>query len=242
MKKSILLILVVATCFGCSTLKTTHGSDPESIFTNKTETNNNNVTNGENSKNNGMDSRLSDNEKYLSAVDSAISDLSNASFKDIKDLFVNSDYYNPYNTPIEIDDIKTLVEEEKFDEAAKLIEKHYRNYFAEFHLHHYAMMAFRGVEREDLAQWHRKALLLMLYEIESTGDGKTVETAFKVISVREEYYYMDSTNILYKDQHLFSENGSSYDNFEVDINDNWDSRNIFFNLDIPLTKKNNNLG
>lgn len=66
-----------------------------------------------------------------------------------------------------------------------------------------------------------------------SGDGKSFETAFKVISVREEYSLMSILGIAPGDQYLVVHEGVSFDKRMVTTRDG-SKITLYFNVDIPL--------
>jgi hypothetical protein len=70
----------------------------------------------------------------------------------------------------------------------------------------------------------------------SSGDGKTPETAYHVISVDEEYAVLNTLGFKVVKQSLMESKGHSYDKMEVLHMKSKEPGMIYFNVDMPLGK------
>jgi hypothetical protein len=84
------------------------------------------------------------------------------------------------------------------------------------------------------AEFHKFVLQSLLKSITDSGDGKTPETAFEVIDVREEFVLLQLMGVgLPESQSLLQKNGHSYDEIKFKNPSSGESVTIYFNVDIP---------
>jgi len=67
-----------------------------------------------------------------------------------------------------------------------------------------------------------------------SGDGKTPKTAYKAISVNEEYAVLGSLSLKLVKQKLIKKNGSSYDKMTVKSKKTGKTFDVYFNVNTPL--------
>jgi hypothetical protein len=85
------------------------------------------------------------------------------------------------------------------------------------------------------ADHHRDVADGFLNEIAKTGDGKSIETAFKVISLSEEYAMLSALSLKMNGQSLMNKDGHSVDVFST-TKQSGDKVTVYFNID-PIFAK-----
>jgi hypothetical protein len=83
------------------------------------------------------------------------------------------------------------------------------------------------------AEHHSATARGLIQAIAATGDGKTAETAFVVISVREEYVILATRGLRKMQQALINKDGHSYDLMTVQ-NRSGETEQVYFNVDRVL--------
>lgn len=85
------------------------------------------------------------------------------------------------------------------------------------------------------ADHHRDIADGFLDAIAKTGDGKSVETAFKVITIAEEYAMMSALGLKMKSQSLMNKDGHAFDVFAA-TTQSGTAVTVYFNID-PIFAK-----
>ena len=100
--------------------------------------------------------------------------------------------------------------------------------------HFGSFVAHRELGHADKATFHRYVFDGLLNSIKNSGDGKTMETAFVVISTDEEYALFNYLGLRPTDQALVKDKGHSYDRMAaVDPKTNT-AVVYYFNIDKPF--------
>lgn len=86
----------------------------------------------------------------------------------------------------------------------------------------------------DKASFHDFVLRGLLRSLMTSGDGKSPETAFQVISITEEYIVLDMLNLVTKDQKLVGLNTHQYDVMTAVHRETKEVLTVYFNVDIPF--------
>jgi hypothetical protein len=152
----------------------------------------------------------------------------------LRDEYVTTEYYRPWDTTGVLQQMKTSDEKRDWISVAKLAEQNVSRYFVNIEFHYLAMKANKNLGNNDKYLWHRKMLYDIVQEIMSRGNGKSLETAYRVISVSEEFVIMNFLGLRYSDQLAFPFEGHYYEQFLVEPNEFYNGRQIYFNVDIPM--------
>jgi hypothetical protein len=100
--------------------------------------------------------------------------------------------------------------------------------------HFVAMAANREMGAIDIAEFHRTVFRGLIDSIRNSGDGKSLEKAWVVISVHEEYVILRVLGFMPSLQDVLHKDGHSYDVMKVkNIEDNTE-QTFYFNVDIPF--------
>lgn len=108
------------------------------------------------------------------------------------------------------------------------------NSFLDIDAHFVALTASRALGDWQTAAFHRSFIRGMIRSIMDSGDGKTPETAWVVISVREEYVVLRVLGYLMPEQSLVKKDGHSYDAMKVTNPKDGTEVTFYFNVDIPM--------
>jgi hypothetical protein len=98
-----------------------------------------------------------------------------------------------------------------YAKAAELVEGVLDYEFVHLGLHRAAEDAYRKLNNQAKADFHKAVADKLLNALLTAGDGKTAATAYRVLSVREEYFIMNELGYKVTIQMLASENGKPYD-------------------------------
>ena len=160
---------------------------------------------------------------------------SEVDFKELRFAYTETKQYSPYGGDSKTE--KAMYADFKAGEYEKALassEKILAANYLDIRAHFVAFAANRHLERSEKAGYHKYVFQNLLKSITDSGDGKTPETAFFVISTDEEYAWFDFMGLRATGQSKIDENGHSYDRMTT-INPKTKQSGIyFFNIDKPF--------
>jgi hypothetical protein len=115
-------------------------------------------------------------------------------------------------------------------DAQAVLESNYVNIDA----HYVALLANREMGAMDKAEFHRTVFRGLINSIRNSGDGKSLETAWVVINVHEEYVMLRVLGYRPSQQSLVNQKGHSYDVMKVKNAEDGTEQTFYFNVDIPF--------
>ena len=115
-------------------------------------------------------------------------------------------------------------------DAEAVLESNYANIDA----HYVALVANREMGATDKAEFHRTVFRGLINSIRSSGDGKSMKTAWVVINVHEEYVMLRVLGFRPSQQSLVNKDGHSYDVMKVKNAEDGTEQTFYFNVDIPF--------
>jgi Domain of unknown function (DUF4919) len=135
------------------------------------------------------------------------------------------------------DQKKTMIQAinaKDFTKAVKNAEVVLENDYADMDAHFAEYLAYRELDDGKQAEFHRSVFDGLIRSIFDSGDGKTPETAYVVISVDEEYVLLRVLHLSPAGQSLLHEKGHSFDLLEAKDPKTGGTINLYFNVDIPM--------
>ena len=121
----------------------------------------------------------------------------------------------------------------EYAQALKNAESVLANEYVNIDAHFVAYVANRELGAGDKANFHRTVFRGLIDSIVHSGDGKSVQTAWVIISVHEEYVLLRVLGFQPSGQSLLSQDGHSYDVMKAKGEDGTE-RTFYFNTDIPM--------
>jgi len=100
--------------------------------------------------------------------------------------------------------------------------------------HFVAMVANRELGAKDKSEFHSTVFHGLIKSILDSGDGKSLEKAWVVINVQEEYVVLRVLGFKPSGQSLVNKDGHSYDVMKVKDAEDGTERTFYFNVDIPF--------
>jgi hypothetical protein len=100
--------------------------------------------------------------------------------------------------------------------------------------HFVASIANHELGKTDKAEFHKTVFRGLIDSIRSSGDGKSPEKAWVVISVHEEYVVLRMMGFVPSQQSLLHKDGHFYDEMKVKNPDTGEEATYYFNTDIPM--------
>lgn len=99
--------------------------------------------------------------------------------------------------------------------------------------HFVAFVAERELGDAAKAEFHRTVFRGLIDSIRNSGDGKSPEKAWVIISVDEEYVVLRAMGLRPSGQSLVMKNGHAYDVMKAK-NEDGEEETFYFNTDIPM--------
>ena len=144
----------------------------------------------------------------------------------------------PHGSTIEATErvaFKNLLASGDYQSALNSAEKALDRNYASIVAHFDAMVACQKLNKAAEAALHEKLMNALLESVGRSGDGKSPETAWFVVTTQEEYIFLERVvGVMPKSQSLENNNGHFYDRLEaVDRRTN-ESRSVWFNIDTEM--------
>jgi len=76
----------------------------------------------------------------------------------------------------------------------------------------------------------------IIQTIIGSGDGKTPESAYTVLSISDEYAFLNALGLKYKSQALIQSNGKPYDHITVEKDEELGIESLYFNIELFFGK------
>jgi hypothetical protein len=102
--------------------------------------------------------------------------------------------------------------------------------------------AYEKSHQPEKAALHRTMGNGLMKSILASGNGRTLETAFVVISVEEEYAVLKHYGLVSGNQELVTGNGHSYDVLTAQTGDTHEKATVYFNIDKVVAIEDAQLG
>ncbi|HEY8188648.1 MAG TPA: DUF4919 domain-containing protein [Pyrinomonadaceae bacterium] len=156
------------------------------------------------------------------------------SFKELRFAYTETKQYSPYGGDSKNEEAMfAALKAAEYEKALASSEKILAANYLDINAHFGAFAANRHLERSEKADYHRYVVQNLLKSITDSGDGKTMETAFFVISVDEEYAWFHFMGLQPSGHSKIEENGHSYDRMTAIDPKTKQSSIYFFNIDKP---------
>jgi hypothetical protein len=129
----------------------------------------------------------------------------------------------------------------EYDKALVSSEKILAGNYLDINGHFVAYAANGHLGVSEKAAYHKYVFENLLKSITDSGDGKTMETAFAVISVDEEYVFFNYMGLRPAGQALIEDKGHHYDKMTA-LDPKTNQSNVYyFNIDKPFNWLGNSL-
>lgn len=105
--------------------------------------------------------------------------------------------------------------------------------FVQIDAHMVAALCHKKAGNEEAARQEHTVFMGLMKSVLKSGDGRSPETAFVVISIDEEYRAMEALSLTPVSQALVHQRGSTFDRFEAKKRDSGQPVTLYFNVDRP---------
>lgn len=177
-------------------------------------------------------------EAFLELVQAAFDDPENADFAALREAYVESDIYEPTAHFSYHKLIGQTNSAEDFDDVARFCERTLEANPMDLEVRMLLDYAYNQLEQHDLSARHHAFVVGMLQAIFNSGDGRSLENAWDVVAVSEEYTLLSVMGLRMERQSLVEEGGGFYDVLSVMPNNsegNSTPLELYFNITSPFT-------
>ena len=130
---------------------------------------------------------------------------------------------------------RKLAESRDFQDALDSANQALARNYASIVNHFDAMVACQALQKTEEAAGHEKLLNALLDSIQKSGDGKSPNTAWFVVTTTEEYVFLSRIlGLKAKSQKFSQAEGHFFDLLEVFDPKTNESRSVWFNTDVDL--------
>ena len=170
---------------------------------------------------------------YEDLLAQAKQDAAAVDFTALRYAYAESAQYNPYDpnaAELKQSMVKSFTEKDCANAlklAQTLLEKNYLNIDA----HIASALCHESARQAEPAKHHHAMAHGLINSIMASGDGKTVETAFAVIAIDEEYRVLNMLGLRKTRQALVAKDGHKFDALTAIDDKSGGSTTLFFNID-----------
>ncbi|MCK5707093.1 MAG: DUF4919 domain-containing protein [Candidatus Aureabacteria bacterium] len=179
-------------------------------------------------------------EKYFSLVERIINGERDINFLLMRLSYTKTELYVPYGSrKKERKKVLDAFQKKKYKKVLKLAEKVFKTDFIDMNTHYMCMLAAKRIEDNEKVDFHQFIVTGLLDSITMGSNGETVDTAYKVISTREEDFILTSFGYTTVRREEIRKNDAVIDKvFAEDFTGK--KKSMYFNKNIPnewLNKK-----
>ena len=164
-------------------------------------------------------------------------------FTALRMAFADSAEYDPYGPDSDKrSEMFKALRGAQYDKAIEAADSILKKAFVNIDAHIACTIAYRETRKADRAEFHKWMASGLLKSILASGDGQTMETAFTVIAINEEYAILRELGLQMKSQALLHDKGHSYDSLTGVDRDTNKEVSLLFNIDKPMAWMAGRLG
>lgn len=159
-------------------------------------------------------------------------------FTDLRMAFTHSDKYKPYYHIFDSswDRMYQAIHEKKYRRAIRAAKKIFKKNEIDIQAHYACYLAYEGKGDEKKSAYHHFVANGLLLSISKSGDGQSIEDAFQVISIKEEYAFLEWLGLRLVSQSLTGDmEHTMYDHLTVEDIESGDTLVLIFDISSILT-------
>ncbi|MBA4417419.1 MAG: hypothetical protein C0392_05875 [Syntrophus sp. (in: bacteria)] len=157
----------------------------------------------------------------------------NIDFQALRLAYTKTQDYKPYGADSAKDAAFDALNKKNYAEAVKQAESALEKNYVDLDVHLLCRIAYRALGNSEKYTFHSSVLKGLASSLYASGDGTSPEKAIVVISVQEEYFFMNANGLKSIRSSLVSANGHNYDKTDVENKKTAEKKVIYFNIDIP---------
>jgi hypothetical protein len=181
-------------------------------------------------------------ESYETLLERVKKQDASVNFTDLRLAYTETKEYDPYGGDKEARKAMFAALTAK-DYAAALAasEKMLAANYIDMNAHFGAFVSHRELGHTEKSDFHKYVFQNLIKSVSDSGDGKTMETAFVVISVDEEYVWLNFNGLRMTNQSLVDDKGHRYDKMTTTDPKTNQAVSYYFNIDKPWNWLGNSL-
>lgn len=155
-------------------------------------------------------------------------------FLELRRAYADSPEYTDSSDPDESKAMISAFNKKDYDQTIAHSKKVLEKCYLDIEAHQYAFLANREMHIPEEAEFHHRIAHGLIQAIFQTGDGKSPETAWEVLSTHEEYVMLHVLGLMPGSQSLMRAGKHSYDKLEA-VDPKTEQRvGLYFNIDKPM--------
>lgn len=189
-----------------------------------------------------MSSANSHGEDYYGMVEKLKANSKHVDFKALRMAYTKTQDYRPYGSDENAkNQAHIALNNKNFSEAARQAENTLKKNYVDLDAHLISMIAYRESGNLEKSSFHNGVLKGLVNSIYSSGDGKSPGSAFVVISVAEEYFFLNANRLKKLKSASLALNGRHYDKVEAENKKTGEKSVVYFDISIPYGWLSENL-
>lgn len=156
-------------------------------------------------------------------------------FDALRVAYTDTNMYQPYFIH-SVKPIYKALNKGNFEECAQLSEDYLLNNQINLGAHLAAMICYFELGKKEKGVFHRFVVDGLMRSIAGEGDGRSFETAHRVISTPELYSFLQILGLKVKSQSLMSHNGTPYDVMAVVNPRTGEEFALYFDISLQMEK------
>lgn len=173
--------------------------------------------------------------KYEALLDKAKKGEGAIDYKALRFAFFETPDFNPLTGMMDYRAVWGALGSGDNDAALKATEAVLAKNYVDINAHMVAHIAHREKGNADKSKYHRAWADGLLDSVKSPGDGKSIDKAFEVISISEEYALFQALGVRRLQQSLMRDKGHAYDAVVVVDPKTNQQTTYYFNVDKPFS-------
>jgi len=152
---------------------------------------------------------------------------------EMRQAYADSEDYSSVSDPDLQKEMIEAINKEQFPKAIELAARALEGNYVDINAHHTLYVAYKENREDDKSEFHFAIEKGLIDSILKSGDGKSRETAYVVISTDEEYVVLNVFGLELELQAVQSAEGHWYDILNAKDPDTQEKVELFFNIDKP---------
>jgi hypothetical protein len=156
--------------------------------------------------------------------------------------YTKTQVWNPYDAELsaKYNTIRSLIDSSELTAALKITENILEQRFVDIDAHLYNGYIYKKLGDVAKSDYHYKINKGLIESICASGDGKSAQTAFIVISTTEEYCLLSWFKLHSDQQALLTADGHNFDLLKAIDQKTKKEYDIYFNIDLPFSQLSKN--
>jgi hypothetical protein len=155
-------------------------------------------------------------------------------FLELRRAYADSTEYTDGSDPDESKAMISAFNKGDFNQAIEHAKKVLEQYYLDIEAHQIAFLAYRELHIQEEAEFHHRIAHDLIQAIFQTGDGKSRESAWEVLSTHEEYVILHVLGLMPGTQSLIRAGKHSFDELQANDPKTGQKVTLYFNIDKPM--------